>query len=68
MHVKELKTSQILDEISGVYKSSHDLYELKVYLKGPVLFADIEVDDGFMSFPLVPKKLDDLKWLRMCLY
>jgi hypothetical protein len=60
IHVKELKTSQVVDEITGTYKSSHNLYEMKIYLKGPVLFADIEVDDGFMSFPLVPKKLENL--------
>ena len=35
---------------------------MKIYLKGPVLFADVEVDDGFMSFPLVPKKLEDLSF------
>ncbi|MFX1374267.1 MAG: serine hydrolase domain-containing protein [Promethearchaeota archaeon] len=62
IYVKELKTSQILDEICGIYKSSHDLYELKIYLKGPVLFADIEVDDGFMSFPLIPKQLENLSF------
>ncbi|MFX1427523.1 MAG: serine hydrolase domain-containing protein [Promethearchaeota archaeon] len=62
VHVKELKTSQILDEICGIYKSSHNLYELKIYLKGPVLFADIEVDDGFMSFPVIPKESEDLSF------
>ncbi len=62
IHVEELKISQVVDEISGVYKSSHDLYELKIYLKGTVLFADIEVDDGFMSFPLIPKQLKDLSF------
>ncbi|MFX1573621.1 MAG: serine hydrolase domain-containing protein [Promethearchaeota archaeon] len=61
-HVEELKIGQILDDISGVYKSSLDLYELKIYLKGPILFADIEVDDGFMSFPLIPKQLKDLSF------
>jgi hypothetical protein len=60
MHVDELKTGQIVDEITGTYKSSHNLYELKIYLKGPVLFADVEVDDGFMNFPLVPEELEDL--------
>ncbi|MFX1313391.1 MAG: serine hydrolase domain-containing protein [Promethearchaeota archaeon] len=62
VQVEELKISQIVDEISGVYKSTYDLYELKVYLKETVLFADIEVDDGFMSFPLIPKQLKDLSF------
>ncbi|MFX1278464.1 MAG: serine hydrolase domain-containing protein [Promethearchaeota archaeon] len=62
IHVKELKTRLIVDEITGTYKSSHNLYEMKIYLKGPVLFADVEVDDGFMSFPLIPKKLEDLSF------
>lgn len=63
IHVEELKIEQIIDEIGGVYKSSHDLYELKIYLKGTVLFADIEVDDGFMSLPLIPNQLKDLSFI-----
>jgi hypothetical protein len=61
-HIKELKTRRIIDEITGTYKSSHNLYEIKIYLKGPVLFADIEVDDGSMGFPIIPKNLDDLSF------
>ncbi|MFX0137710.1 MAG: serine hydrolase domain-containing protein, partial [Candidatus Hodarchaeota archaeon] len=59
-YVEELKISQIIDDISGVYKSPHDLYELKVYLKGAVLFADIEIDDGFINYPLIPRQVEDL--------
>ncbi len=61
-HVGELKMEQIIKEISGEYKSSHDLYKLKVYLKGTVLFADIEIDDGFMSLPLIPKDIENLSF------
>ncbi|MFX1388453.1 MAG: serine hydrolase [Promethearchaeota archaeon] len=59
-HVEELKMQKIIEEISGEYKSSHDLYKLKIYLKGTVLFADIEIDDGSMSLPLIPKELESL--------
>jgi CubicO group peptidase (beta-lactamase class C family) len=62
-HVDELKTEQIIEEITGEYKSSHDLYKLKIYLKGIVLYADIEIDDGFMSLPLIPKQLEELSFI-----
>jgi CubicO group peptidase (beta-lactamase class C family) len=59
-HVEELKMEHIIKEISGEYKSSQDLYKLKIYLKGTVLFTDIEIDDGSMTLPLVPKELENL--------
>jgi CubicO group peptidase (beta-lactamase class C family) len=59
-HINELHITKIIDEITGTYKSTHNLYEMKIYLKGPILFADVEVDDGIMSFPLVPKDLEGL--------
>ncbi len=58
--VEELKMQEVIGEISGEYKSSLDLYKLKIYLKGTVLFADIEIDDGSMTLPLIPKELDSL--------
>ncbi|MFW9818260.1 MAG: serine hydrolase [Candidatus Thorarchaeota archaeon] len=58
--VEELKMERIIEEISGEYRSSHDLYKLKIYLKGTVLFADIEIDDGSMTLPLIPKELESL--------
>jgi CubicO group peptidase (beta-lactamase class C family) len=58
--VEELKMQKVIEEISGEYKSSLDLYKLKIYLKGTVLFADIEIDDGSMTLPLIPKELDSL--------
>jgi len=60
IHIEELKIGQIVDEICGVYKSPYDLYKLKIFLKGTVLFADIEIDDGFMSLPLIPNQQEDL--------
>jgi CubicO group peptidase (beta-lactamase class C family) len=60
--VKELGMEEIIDEISGNYRSSHDLYNLKVSLKETVLYADIEIDDGSMSFPLMVKDLEKLEF------
>jgi len=60
--VKELQMERTIEEISGNYKSSHDLYNLKIYLKGTILYADIETDDGAMSFPLMVKDLDNLEF------
>ncbi|MFX0005628.1 MAG: serine hydrolase [Candidatus Hermodarchaeota archaeon] len=59
-YIEELKMEQIIEEISGEYKSSHDLYKIKIYLKGTVLFADIEIDDGSMTLPLIPKEVERL--------
>ena len=61
--VKELQMERTIEEISGNYKSSHDLYNLKIYLKGTILYADIEIDDGAMSFPLMVKDLDNLEFI-----
>jgi len=64
-HVEELAMERIIEEISGNYKSPHDLYNLKIYLKDTILFADIEIDDGAMSFPLIIKDQDNLEF-RIC--
>ncbi|MHA1104162.1 MAG: serine hydrolase domain-containing protein [Promethearchaeota archaeon] len=60
--IKELEMERIIEEISGNYKSSHDLYNLKIYLKETILYADIEIDDGAMCFPLMVKDLDNLEF------
>ena len=62
LQVKELEMERYVEEISGNYKSSHDLYNLKIYLKETILYADIEMDDGSMTFPLMMKDLDNLEF------
>lgn len=51
--VEELKMLEIYNEIRGIYKSSLDLYELKVYLKGQSIYIDVETDDGQFTYPLI---------------
>ena len=62
IQVKELEMERFIEEISGNYKSSHDLYKLKIYLKETILYADIEMDDGSMTFPLLVKDFDKLEF------
>ncbi len=61
--VEELRLQHLIDEIEGNYKSSHDLYNMKVALKKGVLMADIEVDDGPMSYPILLKDLNNLDFM-----
>ena len=60
--VEELKLEKIIDEIQGTYKSPHNLYTLKIHLDKGILNADIEVDDGPMSYPIMVKDLDMLEF------
>jgi CubicO group peptidase (beta-lactamase class C family) len=61
--VVELKLEDIISEIEGVYKSPHDLYNLKINLKNGILWADIEIDDGPMSYPIIVKDIDHLEFV-----
>jgi CubicO group peptidase (beta-lactamase class C family) len=61
--VEELKIENIISEIEGIYKSPHDLYNLKINLKKGILWADIEVDDGPMSYPIIVKDIENLDFV-----
>jgi CubicO group peptidase (beta-lactamase class C family) len=60
IEVEELKLEKMVNEIEGNYKSSNDLYNLKITLKKGILTADIEVDDGTMRYPILLKDFDTL--------
>ena len=53
---------EIVEEISGTYHSYLDLYQMDVKLKGNVLYAEIEIDDGTMSLPLIIEDPKELKF------
>lgn len=61
--VEELKLEDIVSEIKGFYKSPHDLYSLKINLKKGILWADIEVDDGPMRYPIIVKDIENLEFV-----
>ena len=65
-HVEALKIEQVIDEISGLYKSPHDLYEMKIIQKGSVLYAEMETDDGPVGFPLIPEDLKEFVF-KICI-
>ncbi len=61
--VDELKLEKIVNDIEGNYKSSHDLYNMQITLKKGILTADIEVDDGPISYPILLKDFDTLDFI-----
>ncbi|TFG14096.1 MAG: class A beta-lactamase-related serine hydrolase [Promethearchaeota archaeon] len=63
--VEELNLETIIDDIKGNYKSPHDLYDLKISLDKGILTADIEIDDGPMSYPIIVENLDTLDF-KIC--
>jgi len=63
--VEELNLEKVIDDIKGIYKSPHDLYDLKISLEKGILTADIEVDDGPMNYPIIINNLDTLEF-KIC--
>ncbi len=51
---------QIVEDISGTYLSYLDLYKMEIKLKGNILYADIEIDDGTLALPLIIEDFDNL--------
>lgn len=58
--VEDLRLGRALDEVEGCYKSQYNMYELKVSRANNVLQAELQTDDGYFSFPLLVKDLDNL--------
>ncbi len=51
---------QIVEDICGTYVSFMDLYEMEIHLKGSILYADAEIDDGTMSLPIIIEDPNEL--------
>lgn len=60
--LEDLRIASIIKEISGTYRSAHNMYEFEVGLKDGVLQASAGIDDGSMNFPLLPKDCDALRF------
>jgi len=65
--VEDLRLGKILDDIEGTYKSAYNLYSLTISLKGRLLQADVETDDGSFIFPLIPHDIDKLEFFAYSL-
>ena len=63
--VDELKLEKIINDIEGIYKAPHNLYSLKIHLDKGILNADIEIDDGPMSYPIIINDIDSLDF-KIC--
>lgn len=60
-----MKATHILKEIEGEYFAQYDMYSMKISNKGGFLKADLEIDDGKLSFPIMISNLDELKF-KVC--
>ena len=60
--VEDLRLAKLVDEIKGMYQSAYGIYNMKVEVKAGILQADIEVDDGSVSLPLIPENLNALEF------
>jgi len=60
--IEDLRNLKLLEAIEGTYKSPHDMYQFVVYRDKGVLHVDADIDDGNISFTLVPKDMDKLEF------
>ena len=51
---------KIVDKIEGTYQTYRGLYSLKIELKGPLLMAHLEIDDGDFDLPITILDPDNL--------
>ena len=58
--LRELQVEPILEDIQGKYYAPHDLYAAEILLEGGVLWAKLQIDDGELKFPLMPKDILNL--------
>lgn len=63
--IEFLKKSKLLEEVSGTYKSSVNMYDFTIALKGGVIYIDYEIDDGKFSFPVLINDIDKLQF-KIC--
>lgn len=50
---RTLNGLQIIEDVCGTYYSYLDLYKMEITLKGNVLYANAEIDDGIVSLPII---------------
>ena len=61
--LEDLKIAQALEDIEGLYKSAHGMYQFRVYRENGVLRVDADIDDGAISFVLTMSDVDKLEFL-----
>ena len=60
--IKYFENKKILDVIAGNYKAPLNMYDFKIEVKGGIVTADFEIDDGKFSFPLLLVDKEELKF------
>lgn len=60
-----LRNSKLLEEVSGKYRSSVNMYDFTIGLKKGAIFIDYEIDDGKFSFPVIIHDIDKLQF-KIC--
>jgi CubicO group peptidase (beta-lactamase class C family) len=55
-----LKSKKIIKKLTGKYTTYRNIYSAEIFQKNLVLMAKIEGDEGFLTYPLAPKDLDNL--------
>ena len=61
--LEDLKIAQALEDIEGLYKSAHGMYQFRVYRDNGVLKVDADIDDGVICFVMTMKDVDALEFL-----
>ena len=55
-----LKSKRIIKKLTGKYTTYRNIYSAEIYQTNLVLVAKVEGDEGFLTYPLAPKDLDNL--------
>ncbi|QEE17429.2 serine hydrolase [Promethearchaeum syntrophicum] len=55
-----LKSQRIIKKLTGKYTTYRNIYSAEIYQTNFVLMAKVEGDEGFLTYPLAPKDLDNL--------
>lgn len=58
--IKFITNSNLVEEVSGTYKSPINLYTFSVSLKGGAIYAEYEIDDGKFNVPIVITNVEEL--------
>ena len=65
--VEGLNITAVIEDITGLYQSPHDMYSFHVLYDNNVLQVKAGIDDGTIEFPLVLNNLNALEFARYSL-
>jgi CubicO group peptidase (beta-lactamase class C family) len=61
--IKGYKKRLLFKELCGKYISPAEMYSFEITLTGGYLNVKLEIDDGFLSFPVLLKNIDTLEFI-----